>query len=177
MPRVYVQQTYCGLVLMMLGGQWMVIDSLTYLLGSHATVSLLHILHLQVAVLEYRLIPTYLAQLWQNFEVHLTLHQNLHPRTHQTYQCLPATSLMGFLLMHSVSLNTFLYSLCYQSFEIPEVVYSSCIHGPVTIFPKIPSARNCNKMLMFLKSFTSDLRKAVLLLQLFSKYITSVVLR
>ena len=39
----YVQQTYCGLVLMMLGGQWMVIDSLTYLLGTHATVSLLHI--------------------------------------------------------------------------------------------------------------------------------------
>ena len=30
-------------------------------------------------------------------------------------------------------------------FEIAELVYSSCIHGPVTIFPMIPSARNCNK--------------------------------
>ena len=53
-------------------------------------------------------------------------------------------------------------------FEIPELVYSSCIHGPVTIFPMIPSARNCNKMLMFLKSFTSDVRKVALLLQLFN---------
>ena len=35
----YVQQTlWTGA-----GGQWMVIDSLTYLLGTHATNSLLHI--------------------------------------------------------------------------------------------------------------------------------------
>ena len=37
-----------------LGEQWMVIDQLKYLQGSHATVSILHILHLKVAsVLQY----------------------------------------------------------------------------------------------------------------------------
>ena len=41
----------------------MVIDELKYLQGSHATVSLLHILYLQVAELEYHLILFYLVPL------------------------------------------------------------------------------------------------------------------
>ena len=35
----------------------------------------------------------------------------------------------------------------------------SCIHGPVTIFPMIRNAHNCNKILIFPKSLTSDVCK------------------
>ena len=78
----------------------MVIDSLNYLLGSHATVSSLHILHLQVAALEYRLIPTYLAQLWQNFDT----------ASEPTSKDTPNVSVFACNIIKGFSFNAFWFS-------------------------------------------------------------------